>query len=308
MSAARAPGSHENIGRTRPRRAARSLVLPIDHLHPVILLAHQRAFDYAVRMPPRRVSSHVFILMLEGRGSFQLRSRTYPLGKNQLYFMEPMQPHAVENAPGGTQFIAVLFDPAPGYPPSSDRRKDDRPPRNIRLSHGLQIPERTVLPENHPAIGWFKELVKAFRSDRPTGRLEASVYLQRVMLSLLRPASDAGLGARINARARAKIERVLRHVEANLARPLTVGDLARVADLSVTHLNRLMAECTGKSPADYIRDVRVRRARELLTNVDLTIKEVAVQCGFRSPYHFSKVFRDADGLSPTQFRQSFLAE
>jgi AraC-like DNA-binding protein len=58
---------------------------------------------------------------------------------------------------------------------------------------------------------------------------------------------------------------------------------------------------------EYLRRVRVRRARSLLGDVDLSIKEVARRVGFDDPYHFSKVFHKVDGLPPTLYREALLA-
>jgi transcriptional regulator GlxA family with amidase domain len=57
----------------------------------------------------------------------------------------------------------------------------------------------------------------------------------------------------------------------------------------------------------YLRHRRVDAARLLLADVDLSIKEIAVRCGFDDPYHFSKVFHQIDGLSASDYRETVLA-
>jgi transcriptional regulator GlxA family with amidase domain len=83
--------------------------------------------------------------------------------------------------------------------------------------------------------------------------------------------------------------------------------LARAAGLSVSHFNRLFLEWTGFTPMEYQRRQRITKARVLLGDAHLSIKEIAAQCGFDDPYHFSRVFRQLDGLSPSQFREAKLA-
>jgi transcriptional regulator GlxA family with amidase domain len=83
--------------------------------------------------------------------------------------------------------------------------------------------------------------------------------------------------------------------------------LARGAGLSVSHFNRLFREWSGFTPMEYQRRQRMARARALLGDARLTIKEIAAQCGFDDPYHFSRVFRQLDGLSPSQYRAALLA-
>jgi transcriptional regulator GlxA family with amidase domain len=69
----------------------------------------------------------------------------------------------------------------------------------------------------------------------------------------------------------------------------------------------LFREHTGQTPMQYLRRVRIERARLMLGNVDLSIKEIAGRCGFDDPYHFSRVFHQVDGLPPTLYREALLA-
>jgi transcriptional regulator GlxA family with amidase domain len=80
-----------------------------------------------------------------------------------------------------------------------------------------------------------------------------------------------------------------------------------VAGLSGSHFTRLFAAWAGESPAAYVKRARIQRARRLLTEVDLSIKQVAARCGFRNPHHFSRVFRRIDGLTPSAYREAALA-
>lgn len=108
-------------------------------------------------------------------------------------------------------------------------------------------------------------------------------------------------------RKRRRLERAIRHLDSHFALALNTPDLARIAGLSVSQFRRLFREQTGHTPMEYLRRVRVATARQLLGNIDLLIKEIAAQCGFDDPYHFSKVFHEIDGLSPSLYREALLA-
>jgi AraC-like DNA-binding protein len=62
-------------------------------------------------------------------------------------------------------------------------------------------------------------------------------------------------------------------------------------------------ECFNRPPMDYLRDVRLRRAAQLLRCGDLSVDEVARKVGFPSRSHFSLTFRDHFGASPLAFRE-----
>jgi transcriptional regulator GlxA family with amidase domain len=145
----------------------------------------------------------------------------------------------------------------------------------------------------------FAALVKAWQTGGSVGELEAAAALLRILATLFRREQT-----RTGAHSKARVEQALALLKGG---PVPVTTLAKAAGLSVSHFNREFREWTGYSPVEYQRRQRVARARELLANVTLTIKEVAARAGFEDPYHFSRVFRQVDGLSPSQYRDAVLA-
>lgn len=73
--------------------------------------------------------------------------------------------------------------------------------------------------------------------------------------------------------------------------------------MSRAQLLRRLKSITGNSPAYYIKNLRLERAKELLETKDVTISEVAFQTGFNSPSNFTKVFTEKYGITPSQFRR-----
>ena len=67
---------------------------------------------------------------------------------------------------------------------------------------------------------------------------------------------------------------------------------------------RRFHECFDRTPMDYLRDVRLRRAARLLHRADLSVNDVASKVGFASRSHFSRAFRDHFGCAPADFREA----
>lgn len=73
--------------------------------------------------------------------------------------------------------------------------------------------------------------------------------------------------------------------------------------LGQRQLNRKMKAITGSDTGTYIRDKRILKAKKLLKTTDKSIGEIQAVCGFESPSYFSKVFRDVEGVSPSEYRK-----
>lgn len=81
-----------------------------------------------------------------------------------------------------------------------------------------------------------------------------------------------------------------------------VEKLSDTLGLSRGHLHRKIKELTGTTPVDFLRNYRLGKAAELLRGRKFTISEVAYRTGFTSPAYFSKCFKAAYGVTPTEFQ------
>ena len=82
----------------------------------------------------------------------------------------------------------------------------------------------------------------------------------------------------------------------------TVESLAESLNISTVHLRRIFSHQVDKSPIKYINDIRFEQAKALLNTSNLTVGEIAMSIGFTDQFHFSKAFKNAVGLSPTEYR------
>lgn len=97
--------------------------------------------------------------------------------------------------------------------------------------------------------------------------------------------------------------RVLDYIEANLDRPLVLGDLAGVAGLSAYHFARMFKRAVGESPHGFVLRRRVERARRMIA-AGSPLADVALACGFSGQSHFTARFRAVTGLTPGRFQRS----
>jgi AraC family transcriptional regulator len=104
-----------------------------------------------------------------------------------------------------------------------------------------------------------------------------------------------------------RLTRVLDYIEANLEGDLTVVRLASVACLSQFHFARAFKAAVGESPHRHVSARRLERAKELLSDADRALVDIALGLRFSCQANFTRAFRRATGQTPTQYRRSLLA-
>lgn len=98
------------------------------------------------------------------------------------------------------------------------------------------------------------------------------------------------------------ISQAQKRIRESLESELSIQQLAELSNMSYSSFRKLFKEFTGLSPMAYQQDLRLQRAKELLSTTNLSIKEIAYRLQFESPDYFSAKFRAKTGLRPTDFR------
>ena len=101
-----------------------------------------------------------------------------------------------------------------------------------------------------------------------------------------------------------RLRRAMQFVEAHIDEPINLERLAAVVRMSPFHFHRQFKRSTGLTPREYIRRVRIDRAKALLSDSDLPIVDVAVQVGFADQSHFTVAFRHATAMTPKTYRNA----
>jgi AraC-like DNA-binding protein len=101
-----------------------------------------------------------------------------------------------------------------------------------------------------------------------------------------------------------QLRRVFHYLEENLAKDVSLSELAAIVNLSTAHFSRQFKMSTGLPPHRYQLTLRIERVKNLLLESNLALKEIALNCGFFDQGHLSKSFRRLVGLSPGAWQRS----
>jgi AraC-like DNA-binding protein len=275
--------------------------LPLEAVKPHIRMAHR--YVGQLGLIDRVIVDHELFLVLGGGGALECEGQTLPLKAGCLLFIPPFYAHTI-TAGAAFDHIAVHFDLVPPREQAIERRS----PYRVRFAENLEIPIYQALPPGHALTLELKSLLEHWEGDHAVSRLAAHANLLHVVAALLLAARELRpLGDAKSQRMQARLERVISYMHARFHEPLRLNTLVRVSNLKASRLSESFRGFTGYSLMQYLQRLRIAKAKELLADVDLSVKEVAAKTGFSDPYHFSRVFRTLEGVPPTTYRETIFA-
>ena len=99
-----------------------------------------------------------------------------------------------------------------------------------------------------------------------------------------------------------RIEVVISKLESDVSKAWGIVEVAQLVNLSSSRLRHLFKTETGKTPTQYLKDLRLRNAELLLRTTFLSVKEIVNRIGLTTSSHFVRDFKNEYGLTPTMYR------
>lgn len=99
------------------------------------------------------------------------------------------------------------------------------------------------------------------------------------------------------------LERITDFIEKNFAEEWSLEEFADEMGMSMYYMCRIFKDRTGISILNYRNDLRLKKAKELLFKTDKSVSDISVLCGFNSQSYFVKKFREAENITPLQYRE-----
>lgn len=237
----------------------------------------------------RELSEYQLLYISEGRGTFH--SHTIPsatLREGDLFLLFPGEWHSYHPDPKtGWKSYWIGF---------KGRNMDDR------VRAGFLSPTKPIYH-----VGFSDDIVHLYKDAYETAIREAA-YSQQVLAGLV----NHIIGVMYSLERNIELNRNQGHVDMvnrarlrireNLESSLTIQQVAEDLGVSYSNFRKLFKEYTGISPATYQQDLRLQRAKELLSTTDMSVKEIAYRLNFESPDYFSAKFKAKTGRRPSELR------
>jgi len=244
---------------------------------------------------PMAADGYKFLLFTSPIPSFIIeRKRVYPQTES-IVPVNPYQTHAFSEQKKVTPFYPLLI-------------KKPHMQEIARITHKKEdISFENNLYSFSPAL---QRLVKEFMQEAAQKQTGYQFILQsletQIIVHLLRHMEtnlpSPVLHKRYNEDAR--IKKVIDYLFDNYAEDFSLEEIAGFANYSPYHFIRFFKDCTGKTPFQFLTEIKIAKAKELLANTNYSICEIALSCGYKNRTHFSNVFKKAVGASPRDYRSN----
>jgi AraC-like DNA-binding protein len=236
----------------------------------------------------RVLDCHALVYISHGGGSFESRqSAKQPIAAGQVIFLFPGVWHRYRpDAETGWDEHWVGFDGdmARGW-----------------VKNRFFSPRMPVFKpgQEEKWLALFTELIAVIRLNRPALQQVMAGFTAQ-MLGLLYSGQQAGLAG--NDQALLIVQRAIAKMQTELESGLNAQALARDLNVSYSSFRHTFQQHTGSSPHQYLLELRLVRARNLLTQTAQSVKEIARLAGFDDEHYFCRFFKMNTGLTPGQWR------
>lgn len=101
------------------------------------------------------------------------------------------------------------------------------------------------------------------------------------------------------------IENACKYINENFAKDITLNDVAKHVFLSPIYFSSYFKKKTGEKYSDYLQNIKLKKARELLADTDAKLPTIAEMSGFRDTNYFHKIFKNQIGITPSEYRKKY---
>jgi AraC-like DNA-binding protein len=254
-----------------------------------------------------RFNAPVMTSMLSGRKVMHLRELdpfNYRPGESLLLpsdrLMQIDFPDATLNNP--TRCLALTISDE--FIRETVAELNEQVPR-AEASDQWQLNTENYLLQNDPEItSLIDKLIRLFRENNPFKPFFIKNTLRELIVRLSQTQVRTGLLQQTSQHLTTnRLAFVIGYIRENLTRGLSVDELCDKACLSKSHFFRLFKSELGVSPAQFILNERIRRAKTILSNPAKSITDACYESGFNSLTHFSNAFRSVEHVCPRQFKR-----
>jgi len=220
---------------------------------------------------------HIVAIILGGSAKYRMNKRSFSVHKGDVVFFRRGIHHTAKVVSAEQwEHIAIAF--------RTDGDMDAFPPDGVlKVSHGNRLKEL------------FRQAYSVWSGCGIGYKIQTKGIIHQILFSLMQENVTRLIGTNTALQA---MKAASDYVEQNYRNKITVEELAALSGYSPSHFARVFTRIYDTSPIQYVNQIRIMHAKNLLRTGQYTMAQIAQECGFSNVYYFSRCFKQVTGTTP----------
>ncbi len=242
-----------------------------------------------VQFGPYARTSYLFHVVIKGKGIFEAGGKAYPIKEGQVFCIRPHTEttyRADETDPWSYGWIGCK-----GYRMEQMLEQMGFSNENpvISVSNPSDLFQQIIALMNLHQISTSNEIYRTSELLKFFGLIAENREKEHPEIKTITGETYAQVA--------------MNYLNDNYMNKIKISDLARIIGIERSYLSHIFCEAYQKSPQQYLMQLRMEKARQLLSGTELRISEVAARVGYPDALAFSRTFKKEHGKSPSEFRE-----
>lgn len=244
-----------------------------------------------------------FTLVTEGSVTVQVSDAIYRLQKGEAIFINRNLLHITSDLTDDGRYISInLPDRMLGFFPGSRMEQDYVQPYTGNYLFQAIVFKRDVEWQKK-ILDLLWELERMLTEKPAMFEYDVSVKCVSIWQTMIQNLSAyVKKPDKLFLKKQERMRRMLAYIHENYMNQILLQDIANQANISVGECCRCFRSMNLQSPNQYLLQYRISRAMEFLNNTELSVTEIAMQCGFNDTSHFIQYFKKKTGMTPLEYR------
>ena len=244
------------------------------------------------------------VVLTQGSVVFAAGNRKYTLQAGEGFFINSGALHgAWMQESGDCQFHSLVFHPrlVGGSTDSVFYQNYVRPLMENKALEGFVLSPR--IPWQADACAAIESAWQACAKEMVGYEFQVRTSLSQLLCLLQSSDPDESIPNKKQQRSAARIKEMLRYVHEHFDQNIDTAQIAKSTGVSESECLRCFRTTIGTTPIQYLRQYRIQRSAQLLTDTQEPVADVARRCGFQDVSYFTKTFRELRGCAPSEYRK-----
>ena len=263
-------------------------------------IGHVRLLEAGAPMFPHEHGNMTeFVYMEKGSQNYSVGEQDFVVNQGEVFFTRSHETHCTGNSPEEVSALYYLIVDLSLVPKMN---LFVFPEEYARVNEWIQNRGTRIFKAAASLPGALDRLLKCFSMRKG---LHFDTHIRNALSDVL-----IALSTPLTAEPREEahpIARSLRYIQEHLGEPISVADLPPLDEMSLSSYHKYFLQAMGVPPGEYILKKKIEKARALLSDTNLSVTEIAFQCGFSSSQYFATAFKRFCRMTPSQFRESMKA-